>query len=279
MALETNKPSFGVSGRRQGRLTPPVELAAPKACDHHGRLGRRRHLAREHRRYGDTVRDATNVKLRLSAATSRSVALNQFTPEGKESALEDARRRRHLHRGFQGRHLGSARASRTRMLWAVNPKLVIVHCSGFGAYGDPRSREARRLRWHGHGPYCRLHLPERHAGAAYDHDALLRRLHQQLPVDRSSTLAALHKVERTGQGESIDWAMYEGIMYIEPVLPGRLPERGHHCGLARALATRTSAASASTSATTASWACACTASTRTSGSSRPSGMGARVGIS
>ena len=30
----------------------------------------------------------------------------------------------------------------------------------------------------------------------------------------AATLAALHKVERTGQGESIDWAMYEGIMYM-----------------------------------------------------------------
>ncbi|MDE8703860.1 CoA transferase, partial [Adlercreutzia equolifaciens] len=30
----------------------------------------------------------------------------------------------------------------------------------------------------------------------------------------AASLAALRKAERSGEGESIDWAMYEGIMYM-----------------------------------------------------------------
>ena len=61
--------------------------------------------------------------------------MNYFSDEGKEilfKMLADATSSSRL----QGRHL-LARHHR-EVLWEINPKLVIVHLSGFGQSGDPK---------------------------------------------------------------------------------------------------------------------------------------------
>ena len=47
---------------------------------------------------------------------------------------------------------GLARGMTDEVLWAVNPKLVIVHVSGFGQTGDPKMVNARGLRSDGVWP-------------------------------------------------------------------------------------------------------------------------------
>ena len=111
-----------------------VELACPKRRPH-GRLGCRRRLAREHGA-GDTIRDTAYVK-QAERRNQRSVALNYFSEEGREIFLNMIRDADIFMGGVEGRHVGSQGADR-RSAWAVNPKLVIVHVSGFGQTGDPK---------------------------------------------------------------------------------------------------------------------------------------------
>ena len=65
------------------------------------------------------------------------------------------------------------------VLWELNPKMVIVHVSGFGQEGDPKMAAAR-VRPDGHG-LLRHHHAERHGGAAHAPRTLRRRLLQHAP--------------------------------------------------------------------------------------------------
>jgi L-carnitine CoA-transferase len=98
------------------------------------------------------------------------------------------------------------------VLWAVNPRLVIVHVSGFGQTGVPEmvTRAAYDLTVMAYSGYMSQNgTPEQpmnpgpYAGDYFNSLMIL-----------SSTLAALHKVNQTGKGESIDVAMYETLLAI-----------------------------------------------------------------
>jgi len=98
------------------------------------------------------------------------------------------------------------------VLWAVNPKLVIVHVSGFGQTGAPEmvTRAAYDLTVMAYSGYMGQNgTPEQpinpgpYAGDYFNSLMIL-----------SSTLAALHKVGNTGHGEAIDLAMYETLLAI-----------------------------------------------------------------
>ena len=98
------------------------------------------------------------------------------------------------------------------MLWEINPRLVIVHVSGFGQTGEPAmvKRAAYDLTVMAYSGYMSQNgTPEQPMNPgpyAGDYINTLMIL--------SSSLAALHKVARTGVGESIDVAMYETLLKI-----------------------------------------------------------------
>ena len=98
------------------------------------------------------------------------------------------------------------------VLWEINPKLVIVHLSGFGQSGDPKmvKRAAYDLTVMAYSGYMSQNgtqeqpmNPGPYAGDYFNSLMVV-----------SSTPAALHKANRTGKGESIDMAMYETLLAI-----------------------------------------------------------------
>ena len=157
---------------------------------------------------GDSMRDTTYVK-ELERRNQRSLSLNIFSDEGKEvffKLIKDADI-------FIESSKGPAFAKRgitDELLWEHNPSLVIVHVSGYGHYG----------------------VEERVNRAAYDQTAqafsgyLSQNGTEEQPMIASpytgdyftslmvvsSSLAALHKAQKTGIGESIDVAMYEVML-------------------------------------------------------------------
>lgn len=157
---------------------------------------------------GDSMRDTTYVK-ELERRNQRSLSLNIFSDEGKEvffKLIKDADI-------FIESSKGPAFAKRgitDELMWEHNPSLVIVHVSGYGHYG----------------------VEERVNRAAYDQTAqafsgyLSQNGTEEQPMIASpytgdyftslmivsSSLAALHKAQKTGIGESIDVAMYEVML-------------------------------------------------------------------
>ena len=81
MALETNKPSFGVLDDVKV-VYAAVELAAPKACDLMADWGADVTWL-ENTGAGDTIRDTAYVK-QAERRNQRSVSMNYFSDEGKE---------------------------------------------------------------------------------------------------------------------------------------------------------------------------------------------------
>ena len=98
------------------------------------------------------------------------------------------------------------------VLWEINPKLVIVHISGFGQTGDPKmvkraAYDLTVMAYSGiimqNGTPEQPMLPGPYAGDYFNTLMIC-----------SSALAALYKAEKTGKGESIDLAMYETLLAI-----------------------------------------------------------------
>ena len=247
------------SRRRQNRLRCNGGSYSSTARQHHGRLGRRRCAGSRTRAAGDTVRDARRY---IKQAERRNQPLRRPEPLHPPRAKKVFCRRSCATPTSSSRPPraapGRARASPTRMLWELNPKLVIVHCLRLSArMRRPRSRQARLPTTAPSWPLRRHH----HARTAPRSSrcctvTLRRRLHQLLRcIDRALCAGGpLRKADRSPvKGETIDLGHVRGAcMAIEPVLPGRLPQRRHQVAPSPAPATRTSAASACTSARTAS---------------------------
>ena len=85
MAIPTEKPSFGVLDDVK-IVFAAMEEAVPRACNIMADWGADVTWL-ENTGYGDTVRDAKNAA-QAERRNCRSVALNQFTPEGKEVLLK-----------------------------------------------------------------------------------------------------------------------------------------------------------------------------------------------
>lgn len=186
-----------------------VEIAAPSAAAMMAEWGADV-VWIENTRTGDSMRDTVNVK-ELERRNQRSVALNPFTDEGREVLLtlladadifvESSKGPTYARRGITD-----------ELLWERNPDLVIVHVSGFGQYGVPErvNRAAYDLTVQAYSGYLAQNgTPEQPMAASpYVGDYFT-----SLMVT-SSALAALHKARATGEGESIDVAMYEVLLRI-----------------------------------------------------------------
>lgn len=203
MELEKTKPTFGpLSGVKV--VYQAVEVAAPTAAAMMADWGADV-IWLENTYYGDTMRDTMFIK-EQARRNQRSVSMNPFSEEGREvffRLIKDADIFIQAGKGptYERKGLGDD------VLWEVNPKLVIVHVSGFGQYGSK----------------------ERISRPAYDHmiQAFGGYMAQNGTVDKpfaaapipgdyftavntvGAALAGVIHARETGQGESIDVAMFE----------------------------------------------------------------------
>jgi L-carnitine CoA-transferase len=143
----------------------------------------------------------------------RNVALDMQKPEGKAaflSLLSSADVFIESSRGGQFTRLGLS----DDVLWGANPALVITHVSGFGQYGvtDAVERACYDPIAQAYGCYMQLNgRPDAapHAAVPVPGDYFTGLL------GLGSTLAALYRAHTTGEGESIDVAMFEVLMRVQ----------------------------------------------------------------
>ncbi len=208
MELATEKPTFGVLDDLKV-VYAAVELAVPKACCLMAEWGADVTWL-ENTGAGDTIRDTAWVK-QAERRNQRSVALDYFSEAGKQVLLRMLAEADVFIESSKG-GTWAKKGLTDEVLWAVNPKLVIVHVSGFGQTGVPEmvTRAAYDLTVMAYSGYMSQNgTPEQpmnpgpYAGDYFNSLMIL-----------SSTLAALHKVARTGRGEAIDVAMYETLLAI-----------------------------------------------------------------
>lgn len=249
MAMPTEKPSFGtLDGVKV--VYAAVELACPKACDLMADWGADVTWL-ENTGAGDTIRDTAYIK-QAERRNQRSVALNYFSEEGKEiffKMIKDADIFLEASKGGTWARKGIT----DEVLWAINPKLVIVHISGFGQEGDPKmvKRAAYDLTVMAYSGLIMQNGTEEQPmlPGPYMGDYL------NTLMIAASTLSALYRAEKTGKGESIDTRP----CCLSVSTTSLTTSTQALSGLVLALVTRTSAASASSSARMASWAYASTA--------------------
>ena len=97
-------------------------------------------------------------------------------------------------------------------LWEINPKLVIVHVSGFGQYGDEEQINSAAYDLTV-AAYAGIVTQNGSPDQPMNISPYLGDYINSLMII-SSSLAALHRVQVTGEGESIDMAMYETLLRV-----------------------------------------------------------------
>lgn len=164
----------------------------------------------EHTSYPDTIRVQKNYH-ELSRRNLHAISLNVFNDEGREVFLK-------LIEGadiFIEASKGPAWARRgitDELMWEHNKALVIAHLSGFGQYGDPEytNLAAYNTIAQGFSGYLMQNGDVDQPMPAFPYTAdYVAGL-----FVTSSVLAALYKAKSSGQGESIDLAMYEAMLLI-----------------------------------------------------------------
>ncbi|WIM08420.1 L-carnitine CoA-transferase [Trueperella bernardiae] len=206
--METVKPSFGVLDDVKV-LYSAVEIAAPSAAEIMAEWGADVTWM-ENIWTGDSVRDTKWVK-EMERRNQRSISLHPFSDEGKEiiaRLVKDADIFIESSKGPAWARKGIT----DEWLWEINPKLVIVHVSGFGHWGDEQKVNAAAydLTVAAYaGLVAQNGTPELPTNL---HPYTADYVNSLMVV--SSALAALHKAQITGQGESIDLAMYETALRV-----------------------------------------------------------------
>lgn len=208
MELEVEKPSFGVLDDVKV-VYSAMEIAAPTAAAIMGEWGADVTWVENHWT-GDSMRDTKWVK-EMERRNMRSISMNQFSPEGQEvllSLIKDADIFIESSKGpvFARKGLTNER------LWEVNPKLVIVHVSGYGQSGQEEriNTAAYDLTVAAYsGMVSQNGTPEQPMGMhPYSGDYF-----NSLMII-SAALAALHKAQKTGVGEAVDLAMHETLLRV-----------------------------------------------------------------
>lgn len=208
MELATQKPQFGVLDDLKV-VYAAMELAVPKAACLMAEWGADVTWL-ENTGAGDTIRDTAWIK-QAERRNQRSVALDYFSEDGKQVLLRLLADTDVFIESSKG-GTWAKKGLTDELLWSINPKLVIVHVSGFGQTGVPEmvTRAAYDLTVMAYSGYMSQNgTPEQpmnpgpYAGDYFNSLMIL-----------SSTLGALHKVAQTGVGESVDVAMYETLLAI-----------------------------------------------------------------
>jgi L-carnitine CoA-transferase len=160
----------------------------------------------------DMVRN-TKTMIEQNRLNQRNISLNIFKPEAREvffKIIKDVDILIESNRGGTYEKKGLS----DEVLWEVNPKLIIVHLSGFGQYGDPdwiyrpswdAVAQAASGYMHFQGFPGNIPTPAR----PYTGDFVTAFMALY------GALAALYNVQKTGRGESIDVAQYEALMRVD----------------------------------------------------------------
>ncbi|MFK4764561.1 L-carnitine CoA-transferase [Desulfobaculum sp. SPO524] len=208
MSNKVQTPKFGpLSGVRV--VFSAIEIAGPFSAQMLAEWGAEV-IWIENTAYADTIRVQPNYP-EYSRRNLHALSLNLFSDEGKEAFLKLMETTDILIESSKGPAF-ARRGITDELLWEHNPALVIAHLSGFGQYG----------------------VDEYTNSAAYNTiaQAFSGYLIQNGDVDQpmpafpytadyiagftvtSSVLAALYKAKQTGEGESIDVAMYEAMLCV-----------------------------------------------------------------
>lgn len=208
MALPTLKPSFGVLDGVKV-VYSAVEIAAPTAAAIMAEWGADVTWI-ENVWTGDSMRDTTWVK-EMERRNMRSISMNPFTDEGKEALraivkdadifIESSKGPMYARKGITDDYL-----------WEINPTLVIVHVSGFGQWGDDVQVNSAAYDLTV-AAYAGIVAQNGTVEQPTNISPYLGDYINSLMII-SSSLAALHRVGVTGEGESIDLAMYETLLRV-----------------------------------------------------------------
>lgn len=201
-------PGFGVlEGMKV--VYSAVEIAAPSAAALMAEWGADV-IWIENTYSGDSMRDTQFVK-EIERRNQRSISMNPFKDEGREVLLDLIADADIFIESSKG-PTWARRGITDEVLWARNPKLVIVHVSGFGQYGVPErvNRAAYDLTVQAYSGYLAQNgVPEQPmAPSPYVGDYFT-----SLMVV-GAAMSALYKAKASGEGESVDIAMYEVMMRI-----------------------------------------------------------------
>lgn len=164
----------------------------------------------EHSAYTDTIRVQPNYP-ELSRRNLHALSLNVFSEEGRKvflKLIEDAD-------VFIEASKGPAFAKRgitDELLWEHNKKLVIGHLSGFGQYGTEEYTHlaAYNTIAQGFSGYLMQNGNVDQPMPAFPYTAD----YMAGFAVTSSVLAAVYSAQKTGEGESIDIAMYEVMLRV-----------------------------------------------------------------
>lgn len=225
MAKRTDIPKFGVlSGVKV--ISATVSTAGPFAAELMAEMGADV-IWIESPLSPDVNRLVNSFSAGLAAESERrnqrNVSLNVPTPEGKEVLLkmiEDADIFLEASKGGQYEKWGLT----DEVLWERNPKLVIVHLSGFGQTGDPNyiSRGSYDPIAQAFSGYISL---QGFADKSYNPARYLTSDYMAGYCAAVAALGAYINVLKTGKGESIDLAQYEATLRCQANLA---PEYFNH---------------------------------------------------
>lgn len=155
----------------------------------------------ENPRFPDTSRVGKPNVVNQERRNSRNLCVSISTPEGKE-VLKRLLTEADIF--IEGSKPGQYKkwGLTDEVLWSWNPRLVIVHISGYGQYGDPDY--VSRGGYDGIGQAASGFMYQNNGSVApFSCDA------QCAVYIAFSSVAAMYRAQRTGQGESIDLAQYE----------------------------------------------------------------------
>lgn len=165
----------------------------------------------------DITRYGPGMASQLDRRNQRTIALNIPTPEGKEIFLRLIRETDifiEASRGGQYRKWGLT----DEVLWEVNPRLVIVHISGFGQTGDSRyiGRASYDPIAQAFGGLMSMNgLPGTRPAPA---EVSIADYYTGF-LAACSALSAYIRAQKTGEGDSIDVAQYEAILRCQSGWP------------------------------------------------------------
>lgn len=197
-----NKPDFGVlDGLKvvHSATNMAGPMGATMLADHGADL-----IWLENPRIPDTSRSGIPLTVEIERRNCRTLALDIPSPQGREifkKILEDA----DIYiEGWKPGTLAKWGLS-DDVLWSWNPKLVIVHVSGYGQSGDPEYYT--RGGYDAIGQAASGFMNQNHGAVApFSCDA------QAAMYIAFSSLAAYYRVCKTGVGESIDLSQVEIMM-------------------------------------------------------------------